>query len=365
MRFDFVDLTSAKVSPEGWVLDKPVISRAGVFEYRRADGSVRREYRPPEEVFKPESMRGLRGIPVTDGHPGRVDQDNPYAVIGAVLSEGERADSNLVAEIVIHNPKKMGAKRELSLGYNVDIEDSAGTTPDGKAYDVIQRNIRVNHLAVVERGRAGNARLRLDADDATSFPTDNSDSKEPAEVSQNLNLVDVRVDGLSYKASPEVARHLEKLTADAAAASKRADGAEAERDTLKAAADKHKADIEKARADATEAVRARLTLEAEAKARGVEVKADQSDRQVREAVIAKLRGTDMKFDGKSDDYVASMFDLAVADADASSGNARKQAEKARADSASNTGSGRSDEKKDKPPVSARDARARMIASYGG
>lgn len=364
MRYDNISISAARTTPEGWIIDKPVISRTGVFEYRRADGTIRREYRPPEEVFKTDALKALRGIPVTDGHPGNVGAQNSGSNIGAVLSEGERADSNLVAEIVIHNPIRMGDKRELSLGYAVRMDETPGTTPDGLHYDAVQRDIRVNHLAVVHKGRAGNARLRLDHDDAASFLIDPDELKEDHDVSATQPFgVEIRVDGLSYRGSQEVARHVEKLTADLAAANKRADEASAERDTLKANAEKHKSELEQARKDAVEQSRGRLSLEATAKEHGVEVKADQTDRQIRENVVTKLKGDTFKFDGKSDDYVGFAFDMAVAEAEKGgkpkAGNADSQKKEARGDQSDTM----KQDQKPKAPASAADARKAMIAGY--
>lgn len=163
MRHDFVDLSKATVTAEGWVKDSPIVSRTGVFHYDMPDGTVRREYRPPEEVFHADALASLRGTPITVGHQGTVTADTHAGrIIGTILTEGRRDGGNVVADVVIHNPKSMGNLRELSLGYNADLDPTPGTTPEGQAYDVVQRNIRINHLAVVERGRAGNARLRLD-----------------------------------------------------------------------------------------------------------------------------------------------------------------------------------------------------------
>nr|WP_255568571.1 DUF2213 domain-containing protein [Neoroseomonas alba] len=171
-RFDFISLESAQVTPEGWIMDSPIVSRTGVFEYPRGDGTVRREYRPPEEVFAAATLSSMRGAPVTDGHRGRVTKDaHTSAIIGTVMSEGRRDGDTVVAEVVIHAPNRMGTKRELSLGYAVEMDMTPGVTPDGQPYDAIQRNIRINHLAVVERGRAGIARLRLDGGDAQSEPS--------------------------------------------------------------------------------------------------------------------------------------------------------------------------------------------------
>ena len=352
-RFDIIDLGQPKITDEGWIFDKPVLTRTGVFNYTRADGSIRREYRPPDEVFHADSLKSLRGVPVTIGHPGKVTKDShTHAIIGTVLTEGERADKNVVAEVVIHSPNRMGAKRELSLGYKVDMDETSGVSPEGEKYDAIQRNIRINHLAVVERGRAGNARLRLDAEDAASCDVEFKEDR----VSDNL--VTVRLDGIEYKAAPEVARQIEKLNAERDAQRTRADKAEAERDTLKTSVDKHDEALKKAREDAAAAARGRLELEATAKLHGVEVKADMSDRAVREAVVAKLNPA-MKLDGKSDDYVAFAFDSATVDADKSKANGKAQAATVKSD-------GKQDQKADKAdkaPSSASEARRRMINSY--
>ena len=45
-------------------------------------------------------------------------------------------------------------KKELSMGYFCDYELTPGTF-DGRHYDAVQRNIRGNHIALVEEGRMG------------------------------------------------------------------------------------------------------------------------------------------------------------------------------------------------------------------
>lgn len=116
-RYDFVDLGAATVTPEGWVRDRPVLTRTGVFEYRRADGTVQREYRPADEVFAADALASLRGVPVTDDHPGGpVTAASPARNIGAVLSGGEADGESVRADVVIHNPARIGAKREPGCG---------------------------------------------------------------------------------------------------------------------------------------------------------------------------------------------------------------------------------------------------------
>ena len=43
------------------MIDHPILTRVGIFEYRRPDGSIRRELRLPEEVFAPESLASYKG----------------------------------------------------------------------------------------------------------------------------------------------------------------------------------------------------------------------------------------------------------------------------------------------------------------
>lgn len=325
IRFDAVKLR-AQTTPEGYLRDSPVIGRAGVQEYRRADGTVRREYRPPDVIFAAESLAAVQGIPIIDQHIGLMNAANVRQhVIGTVLSPARQDGTNFLADIVIYDstPVTKHGRKELSLAYAVRTDETPGTTPEGESYDArIEAITRYDHLAIVAKGRAGVARLRLDSEDAISVdlpeaveetPIINEDIMPDPVVSPKL--VVVRVDGIEYQTVPEVERALTRLNTDLTAAGKRADAAEAERDALKASIAKHNEEIAQVRSDAAGTVRARLELEGVAKQHGVEVRLDATDRALREAIIKKLSGnTDMKFDGKSDDYVGFAFDHAVAEA---------------------------------------------------
>lgn len=84
------------------------------------------------------------------------------------MSEGYRSGEDVRAEVIIHDTDKMKAAglKALSLGYNLDLEETPGMW-NGQHYDAIQRNIRINHLALVADARAGErARLNIDSRDA-------------------------------------------------------------------------------------------------------------------------------------------------------------------------------------------------------
>ena len=117
MRYDRQPIKAVK-DDNGFIRDTPVLTRTGVFSYVLPDGKVRREYRPPDEVFRTDSLKAFEGIPITDEHHGRVNGENTqYLVIGSVLSAGRQDGSNLIADIVIHNTTPvMKGKKELSVG---------------------------------------------------------------------------------------------------------------------------------------------------------------------------------------------------------------------------------------------------------
>ena len=344
-RYDAITI-KAELSPDGWIVDRPVITRSGVFQYHDSSGKKVIEYRPDEEVFHEDSLNSLRAIPITDGHNGIITTSDRLdgLIVGSVMSPGQKDGNNVVADIVIHNVKKIGSKRELSLGYKCQIDETPGVW-NGQRYDQVQRGIRYNHLAVVNRGRAGNARLRLDSTEFASFDTEDAVTE---------NLVKIRCDnGLEYNASPEVLVYVTSLTDKAKALQTKLDQAEAERDTIKADSVKAKKDHEEALKAERASARSRIQLEE--KAKQLSLKFDElSDRSLKESIIKKL-GSDLDFTDRSDDYVNSAYDITIANVDAKNTKTAEQKTKTVTKQDTTTNSS----------VSSNDARARMIARIRG
>lgn len=166
-RLDSIPLDETYWTGEGYLIDHPIVTSVGIFEYVNPDGSVRRELRLPENVFDPTSLASYKGKPVILTHDaGIVDKDNvDEENIGTILSEGYQDGNDVRCEIVIHDTDTMeqSGLRELSLGYSLDTEESPGLWK-GQPYDAIQKNIRINHLALVDKARAGDqARLNIDS----------------------------------------------------------------------------------------------------------------------------------------------------------------------------------------------------------
>ena len=187
IRYDHGELQKAEKTPQGFLRVPVYATRSGVFTYRTGDGKVIRELRPPEEVFKADSLHSLSGAPFTLRHPP--EMLNPKNVSkyqkGHVLENIRQDGDKVLCSVVISDADAIEAVenglREVSCGYHADIFDEAGIY-QGQPYDVVQRNIRYNHLAATEKGRGGpEIRIRLDAADAVmeqDDPTQTTPHKE-------------------------------------------------------------------------------------------------------------------------------------------------------------------------------------------
>ncbi len=169
-----LDAAQTRRTADGYLVTRARAARDGIYQYLGAEvdpegkrfkaSDTVKVYRPADEVFAKDSVASFLAKPVTNDHPSQpVTADNwsryaKGAVMAArkdVLSDGEYLafdltimDSAAIADI-------QRGKRELSNGYACDLDWTAGVTADGQAYDAVQRNIRGNHVAIVDRGRAG------------------------------------------------------------------------------------------------------------------------------------------------------------------------------------------------------------------
>lgn len=353
-RYDSLQLVAGAVTDsDGFMRDSPIVARTGVYEYRNPDGTIRREYRPADEVFASDALNSFRGKPITVLHPkkGKITAANAFGTaIGSILSEGYPKDEKYVAcDIVIFAPDKMGKHRELSLGYRCDCEETPGVSPDGQAYDAIQRNIRINHLAVVPLARAGmKARLNCDGDEIiesegtenmSKFKIDGVEHEVPEAVANYITTLQSRADAAEASltatketlagvtaSKTELQTKLDAMTGERDGVQGKLDAMTAERDSLKTKVDAAEADkkaaVDKAVEDTKKEVKERAELEADAK----KAKCDKTDgldnKALKIAIIKAVRGDSLNFDGKSDDYVNAYYDSIRGDLDSNSAAAQ-------------------------------------------
>lgn len=199
-RLDRGELKPARRMPDGRLIAEGLLTRAGVFSYRNPDGSERRELRPPEEVFRADALQSFAMVPLTNDHPTDL-LDTKTARRHAVGGVGEnvRKDEDFVrAPITVWDADTIAqmeaGKLALSCGYQVDLDETPGVHPLYGRYDAVQRNIRGNHVALVQAGRAGEAaRVRMDA--AAMIAEPRADAELSAEARGNLKPSSFAVPG--------------------------------------------------------------------------------------------------------------------------------------------------------------------------
>lgn len=351
-----------KRTQEGFLAGRAVVTNTGVFTYQNADGSIRRELRLPAEVFNDASINSLKMKPLTNEHPAdMVTSDN-----AKLLQVGSTGGSPSADPSFDGNPTCMGSgtvydfpngrlpgtdryhlsvdmtftdgdtisdvvagKRALSCGYSVDLEETSGVWM-GMQYDAIQRNIRYNHVALVDRARAGDAaKILLRSDSADAICTGRIEINKEDYMSENKKTI--KIDGMDFQVDPHVGVTLNTLTSRADDLTKRNDDLSkevstlrAERDTLK---DKYDA-VEKKMKDSGKvnqekldtAVKERLILIEAAKLAEMKIDATTTGRAIKETVIATAfpradKEADKLFTeqlAKMDEhYINGRFDAAV------------------------------------------------------
>lgn len=344
--------TKFEKTPEGFLKGRAVICSTGIYEYRRADGSVVKELRLPEEVFAPAFLESLKLKPVTLGHPDEmVTVDNvqkyqkgtlgdnpssPSGTTGKPNMAGEQAGYqfyntdmyHVSIDMIIHDADTIRAVEngtdELSVGYNCDLEPATpGARFLGQTYDYIQRNLRANHVAICDVARAGDAaKIRLDSDDAILV-----DASEHVDVNTGGNnmpdLKMFKIDGVEYSAEARVLEELHTVTVKADGLKTSLDALTTEKTQLQA-----KCDSEKDRADAAEAkvkeleakkldqavidaaVARKLRILDAARVAEVEITDGMAEVDIQKAVIMKVFPKAV-LDGKDAVYIDARFDSAI------------------------------------------------------
>lgn len=315
---DTLTVDTVKRTREGYLVADARAARVGIQEYAGRevdpDGSLGlrdratvRVWRSEDEVFHKDAIASFSTIAVTNDHPPEaVTSDNwrKYGV-GETGDEILRDGKFMRVPLAIRDAAAVrdyeAGKRELSCGYTCDVVAQSGTTADGEAYDAIQTNIRGNHVAIVQRGRAG-PEVRIG--DSTPMKTILIDGHS-VEVSDAAEIAVANLKKQLTDAQTVIAGH---ATADAEMATKLST-ADAKVATLEAKV----ATLEAGQltGDALDAVVAeRGQLIADAKRIGgenLDVKGSNADIKKR-AVLAKLGDT---YAGKDAGFFDAAFTLQV------------------------------------------------------
>ena len=218
-RYDYGQVTKSEYTDEGYLKVWCKAARTGTQLYTRGDGTQVREYRPEEEVSNPDSLASFGMKAVTLNHP-RVLLDSKTTKLHQVGHAGSHvrfSDGFVEVALVVTDQNAIdaiqrGDAQEVSAGYRVDYDPTPGVTPDGEHYDGVQRNIKVNHIALVSRARAGReARLLLDS-------CDRLDAVAEVELPSNspvISMARISLDGLDIELPADAAGAVQSFVKDA------------------------------------------------------------------------------------------------------------------------------------------------------
>ena len=144
------------------------MTKVGVFPYLGRTISPELEpdkvymvLRPEEELTNPETLKSLENIPFVIDHTMLGEGFTPAEDKGIEGTTGTNVKANgdlITNDLTAYTDRCKAAidngKRDLSMGYRCRYELTPGEFR-GQHYDAIQRNIRFNHVALVDEGRMG------------------------------------------------------------------------------------------------------------------------------------------------------------------------------------------------------------------
>lgn len=187
-RFDFARIGKVEYLASGAVRIPARLGRAGVVKYSRG-GKVVRELRPPDEVFRADSLSTLDGVWATDLHPPHdkaliTPANWKEWAVGFVAGAGRQDGSLIRGSVVVQDAAmidmvRSGERCELSPGYfclrmdetpgryNAETGEYGPHLDQGEPYDVVQREILYNSVGIGPRGwgrQGSEVALRLDGD---------------------------------------------------------------------------------------------------------------------------------------------------------------------------------------------------------
>jgi hypothetical protein len=297
-RSDVTKLDGATRTPEGYIDTYGNLTRTGVFEYRRADGSVQRELRLPEHVFNPASIASANGQPLTLQHPMQNLDARSFKrhTVGFVF-EPHKADDgeHLRARVRIMDADAVRAVesgvKELSNGYETTLipldggvfkRDDFNGGSEVRA-DFLQTEILINHTALVDRGRAGPS-ARLDSAGNQGAQTMNEEEK---------------------KAFDAAIAEAAKAKAESAAEKARADAAEGKVAT-------YEAEKAKAAAEAASKAKAELVAQVAVIAKKDAAELEKLDERALLLEALAVMQPAIKADGWNDGMLRGAFETALA-----------------------------------------------------
>lgn len=169
---DALTLDAPRRTADGYLAVRAKAARTGVYDYAGVevdptnahglrDQATVKVLRDAEQVFSARAAHSFIGKPITDNHPAEAVTSTNWkdhargTVMGAKWEEGGYLAFDLLLTDASAIAAVDGGKRELSNGYSCDLQFGEFTAADGTKCHAKQIGIVGNHIALVDRGRAG------------------------------------------------------------------------------------------------------------------------------------------------------------------------------------------------------------------
>lgn len=348
----FIDSTT------GFLHARGVLARTGVQEYLGRELSPGLEpeavygvLRHPDDVLAEESLSGYRNAPVTDGHPsdfvtsenykdlnrGSCSETKTYKKDGIDYIDGYVTimDTALIAEL-------KDGKLEISAGYYSDTVEEEGEYL-GTPYQFRQKNIKINHVAIVSRGRCGgNCRVVFD------YATISDENK-----TQGKSMAIIKIGEIEHEVPEEVATEFSKLMAaikgkeeEAETMTGDVEEAEKEKEKAVATADELREQLRTAKRTTSDSA---VNLEVEKRVKLLKVademgvKITVSDEATMKKAILVSKYPELMLDGKTAAYIDARFDVMTEGRDAAKDSHKKIADEHPEQKATGTATAMKDE----------------------
>lgn len=302
-----------------------IVVKPGVYSYHQPDGSIRREFKPPEEIYAPSHMESVRSAVITDGHlpgNGAVTPGNFSAFSRGYAMSASRTDAGLLTSMKV-TASDLIAKLErkeirgVSLGLDVTYDPTPGVW-QGQRYDGVQRGMMTNQISATTVPRVGGAEMRLDSTDAIMVDEMPPEPKEEQmTIPMKLTIGDSIVE-VETGAGAVIQARLKVLDSELDSAKSQITSLTGERDGLQAKLDTAGEELEKAKKltvdskDIPALFAARRTL-----LDGAAVLLDEEGLKAVDSlpdmdVMRKAcEAGKIDLEGKSDEYVSARFDALV------------------------------------------------------
>ena len=229
IRFD----SPFKTDENGAIHAQARIARIGVQKYIINNRLVR-ELRREEDVKA--SVESFQNKPLTLNHPRiPVNAANADSYVKGFITNVRYEDGWMIADVhITHQDAIDAAKsshRQFSNGYSTIVKNESGMWKDELGvmgsvgavyeYDVVQTNIVGNHVALVERARAGSdATFTTDSDDDDIIIINCDEEESTLDTNTRLNMkfkhkdMEYEIEGKDAKAVVDLIHSMEKKNKD-------------------------------------------------------------------------------------------------------------------------------------------------------